>query len=99
MDEEKKELVLHGNVVLDEASMRALRNQIRDEVVEKIQKDGLYSEEAERFMEMCSLSQYMRILENTAEDMLKKAEEEDSHWTDDIQKVRTLKAIVAVLSL
>lgn len=97
--EEKKELVLSGTVKLDADSMEALRAQVREEVVQNIEDNGIYADEAERYLRKCSYQRYLELIVDTIGVAVKKAEKEDSSWRDDERKKNRLQAIQSLLRL
>lgn len=97
--QEKKELVLKGTVQLDGESMCAIREEVRASVLEQIARDGLFKDELEKFMRMCSYKKYLEIVSETIAGAVKKAEQDDSHWNDDLRAKKRLQAIASVLKL
>lgn len=86
---------LKGQVILDEESMKALKNQIREEVINDIKENGNYLSEIEEYMNNCNFEYYMRIIKSTIDNVISKINKEDicgSSW-------KTYYQILAIKSM
>lgn len=63
---------LHGTVTLDEESIRALKNEVRKEVINEIKESGNTENEIELFLRDLSYKDYLKTLKNTLDDVLNK---------------------------
>lgn len=63
---------LHGTVTLNEESMRALKNEVRKEVINEIKESGNTENEIELFLRDLSYKDYLKTLKNTLDDVLNK---------------------------
>lgn len=93
------ELKLSGEVILDDETMEELKEKVRQEVINDIQKDGLSYEEAVRFLrEIDNISGFMNTLKATIPEFVDKFKDKDKYFDDDI-KYKKIKLINDILNL
>lgn len=63
---------LHGTVTLNEESMRALKNEVRKEVINEIKESGNTVYEIKLFLRDLSCKDYLKTLKDTLDDVLNK---------------------------
>lgn len=90
---------LKGTVTLDEETMEGLREKIREEVIEDIKNNGNYSSEIEKYLNDCNFESYMRMIECTIENVIKKTSEEDIHFNSGWKTWCRLHAIESLLKI
>lgn len=90
---------LTGKIILDDTTINELRNQIREEVIEDIKKNGLYLSEAEEILRYCKLNEYVGVVARTIIDVLGNITEEDIRFTSDVKNKYILLAISNILKI
>lgn len=90
---------LKGTVILDKSSMDYLREEIREEVVADIEKNGSYGTEIERYLKDCSCNSYVALIKESIDKIIEKTDESQLTFDSDRKAYRRLLAIKSVLSL
>lgn len=90
---------LKGTITLDEDTMEKLREQIREEVIEDIKNNGNYSAEIKKYLNDCSFEYYMRMIECTIENVIKRTNKDDIHFDSGWKAWHRLHAIKSLLEI
>ena len=90
---------LKGQVILDEETMKKLKSQIRQEVINEIKEDGNYSSEIEEYLNDCNFVSYMRMIDYTIDNVVSKMDKEDVHFESDRKAYRQILAIKSILEI
>lgn len=90
---------LKGQVILDDETMKKLKEQIREEVIDDIKKNGNYSSEIERYMDDCNFEYYIRMIKNTIDNIIRKTNKEDIHFESGWKAWRQISAIKFLLDI
>lgn len=99
MAERRKYMELRGQITLDEETMSKLKDQIREEVIEDIKENGNYSSEIEKYMNDCSFESYMRMIECTIDNVIKKTNKENIHFNSGWKAYRRILAIKSLMDI
>lgn len=84
---------LTGQIILDEKTINALRHQIREEIINEIKEEGNYTSEIVKFMNDCSFEDYIRIIKDTIDHVVRKINK------DEIWSGSTLKSYNQILTI
>ena len=64
---------LTGKVILDDKTLCQLKEEVREEVVQKMVETGAYRHEVIQFMESCTVDTYIDIIKTTIATKLEQA--------------------------
>ena len=90
---------LKGQVILDEETMKKLKSQIRQEVINEIKEDGNYSSEIEEYLNDCNFISYMKMIDYTIDNVVSKIDKEDVRFEPDRKAYRQILAIKSILEI
>ena len=90
---------LKGQVILDEETMKKLKNQIRQEVINDIKEDGNYSSEIEEYLNDCNFKSYMKMIDYTIDNVISKMNKEDICFESDRKAYNQILAVKAMLEI
>lgn len=97
--DEKEELKLTGQVLLDDESMNKLRESIRKEIIQEIKEDGHYTSEIKQFLNELDAKSYYNMISQTISDIIQKTDPEKFTWSDDQLKFDKLKLMSDIILL
>lgn len=90
---------LKGQVILDEDTMDNLKKQIRREVIDEIKENGNYSFEIEKYMKNCDFESYIRMIENTIQQVIENSYKNDIYVEHDQSDRKGWNRIIAIKKL
>lgn len=95
---EDQELILTGQVILDDESRNAITEQIRKEVIQRLKDDGLFFDEVVSWLKTLSFSGYYNVLCATIQEVIDKVNtEEELRFNSDEKKYSKLNVIKSIL--
>ncbi len=94
-----KQIILKGQVVLDEESKNVLKEKIREEIIEDIRMNGNYVCEIEKFMNECDYGTYLSILELTLENVISRIDKNNITFNSDLKSLSKILAIKSILDI
>lgn len=82
--EEENIMKVHGEMTLDAESIKDLKSQLRDDVLNEIKADGLYENEIKCFLSnIDNVRQFSHILKESLEDFLEKHKGDEYNYGDE----------------
>ena len=90
---------LTGKVILDDETLKALKKEVREDVLNDIKEDGLSYKEAVRFAtEIDNVGECMNFMRATLPILVAKLENSEFHF-DDEKKYKKLKMCCDILNM
>ena len=90
---------LRGQVILDKKSMDALKEKMRDEIIDDIKKNGNYSSEIEKYMNDCNYESYIAMIKCTINNVISKIDKENIHFDSERKTYHQILGIRAILDI
>lgn len=91
---------LTGKVVLDKESEKALREKIREEIIQDIAENGNYGDEIEKFLLKCGFKSYYIIIRDTINKVLGDVnEDKEIHFQNERDVFKKLQTIQSIINL
>lgn len=85
-------LTLEGKITITDEEETDLRNTIREEILDEIDKFGLRVDEVETVLKQLSPGIYLRVIRNTVDDMSGKLN--DNNTKVEISKIEAIRHIM-----
>lgn len=99
VEDEEEKIKLTGEVILDDKTLNALKENVRQEVLLEIRNNGLWDEEVEKFLsEIDNAEGFMNILLRVFPKFLNNIDKEKFHFNDEL-KYKKLKMCYDILTL
>ena len=93
------EIKLKGEVILDDESMKELKEKIREEVINDIKEDGNYFCEIEKYLNDCDYKGYVNLIKYTIDNVISKTDENDIAFSNEKKAYTRLLAIKSILNI
>lgn len=93
-------MTLTGEVILDKESKEALREEIREEVIKDIAKNGNYDSEVERYLLQYDFLHYYAMIRDTIDKVISNVDEDkEVHFQSERDTLKKLKTIQSIIKL
>lgn len=90
---------LTGQIILDEETMDALKEKIREEIINDIKENGNYFDEIEQYMNDLNFEPYIEMIRSTIDNVISKINKENIRFDSEHRAYHRILAIKALLDI